>query len=115
MANRAIAAIASSLDRDLHRAEAALAVGQRAAQDVLDRRLRQRLQHEHLRPREQRRVHLERGVLGGRADQDDVAGFDAGKKGILLRLVEAMDLVDEDDRPPARRAAAHLRRPPSRP
>jgi hypothetical protein len=32
---------------------------------------------------------------------NDVAGLDARQEGVLLRLVEAVDLVDEDDRPPA--------------
>ena len=67
--------------------------------------VRQRLQHEHLRPRQQRRVDLERRVLGGRADEDDVAGLDARQKRVLLRLVEAVNLVDEHDGAAARRAA----------
>ena len=37
-------------------------------------------------------------ILGGRADEDDVAGFDVGEEGVLLGFVEAMDFVDEDDR-----------------
>ncbi len=61
----------------------------------------QGLQHVDLRSREQGGVHLERGVLGGGADEDDVAGLDAGKEGVLLGLVESVDLVDEQDRPPA--------------
>ena len=65
---------------------------------------------EHLRARQQRRVDLEGRVLGGRADEHDVAGFDARQKGVLLRLVEAMDLVDEDDRAAAEPAAAVLGR-----
>ena len=48
------------------------------------------------------------GILGRRADEHDVAGFDARQKRVLLRLVEAVDLVDEDDRAPARRAAQAL-------
>ena len=32
--------------------------------------------------------------------EDDVAGLDAGQEGVLLRLVEAVNLVDEQDRPP---------------
>ena len=70
----------------------------------------QRLQHEHLRARQQRRVHLERRILRRRADQDDVAGLDAREEGVLLRLVEAMDLVHEDDRPPAHAPPPILRR-----
>jgi hypothetical protein len=73
--------------------------------------LRQRLQHEHLRAREQRRVHLERRVLGGGADQHDVAGLDARQERVLLRLVEAVDLVDEDDRAAAGAAPRSRPRP----
>jgi len=46
---------------------------------------------------EKRRDHFERGIFGGGADKEDVAGFDVGKEGILLGLVEAVDFVDEDD------------------
>ncbi len=64
---------------------------------------RQAAQHEHLRSRQQRRVDLERRVLGRRADEHDVAGLDARQERVLLRLVEAVNLVDEDDRPAAGR------------
>ena len=74
------------------------------------RRLVERLQHEDLRARQQRGVHLERRVLGRRADQHDVAGLDARQEGVLLRLVEAVDLVDEDDRAPAGRRRRSLGR-----
>ena len=47
------------------------------------------------------RVDLERRILGGRADQPDVARLDVRQESVLLRLVEAMNLVDEDDRPRA--------------
>jgi hypothetical protein len=79
---------------------------QRALEDRHHRGQRQRLEDVHLRSRQQRRVHFERRVLGRRADQDDVARLDARQEGVLLRLVEAMDLVDEEDRPaPERRRA----------
>ena len=54
--------------------------------------------HEHLRSRQECGVDLERRVFGGRADEDDVAGLDARQEGVLLRLVEAVNLVDEDNR-----------------
>ena len=85
-------------------------VDERASQDLLDGLARQRLQHEHLRAREQRRVDFERGVLRGGADQHDVARFHAREERILLRLVEAVDLVDEDDRAAAGAAPPILRR-----
>ena len=84
----------------------------------------ERLQHEHARAREQRRVHLERRVLGRRADQRDRAVLDVRQHRVLLRFVEAVDLVDEqhgalpgalelrrvgDDAPQIRYAGAHRR------
>ena len=73
----------------------------------------ERLEHVDLRPRQQRRVDLERRVLGGRADEDDVAGLDARQERVLLRLVEAVDLVDEEDRAPADAGGERLRPRPS--
>ena len=55
------------------------------------------LQHVNAAARKQRAVDLERRILGGGADQADVAFFHVGQKGILLRFVEAVNLVDEDD------------------
>src|SRR5260370_1912170 len=46
---------------------------------------------------EQRGDDFERRILSGRADKDDVAGFDVRKKGVLLGFVETVDFVDEDD------------------
>src|SRR4029077_19701712 len=47
---------------------------------------------------QQRRVDLEVGVLGRRADEGDDSLLDTGKERVLLRLVEAVDLVEEQDR-----------------
>src|SRR2546423_786034 len=72
-----------SLDRPLdHRA------------DVL---LFQRLEHEHPAARQERSRQLETGILGGGADQRDDAVLDPRKKRVLLRPVEAVDLVAEQD------------------
>ena len=46
---------------------------------------------------EQRRDDLERGVLRRRPDEDDRAVLDVGEDDVLLGLVEAVDLVDEED------------------
>ena len=48
--------------------------------------------------RQKRRVHLEVGVLGGRAHEDHGAVLHRGQQGVLLCLVEAVDLVEEEDR-----------------
>ena len=58
-----------------------------------------------LRAREQGRVDLEVGVLGRRADQGHQPLLDGGQERVLLGLVEAVDLVEEEDRRPAGLAA----------
>ena len=58
----------------------------------------QRLQRIHARAREQRAVDLERRVLGRRADQRHEAVLDRRQQRVLLGLVEAVDLVEEEDR-----------------
>jgi hypothetical protein len=58
----------------------------------------ERLQHVHLRARQQRRVDLEARILGGRADEGHEPRLDERQQCILLRLVEAVDFVDEQDR-----------------
>ena len=59
---------------------------------------RQRLQHIDRRARQQRAVDLERRVLGRRADERQQAALDERQERVLLRLVEAMHFVDEQDR-----------------
>ena len=68
-----------------------------------------RLEHEHAQARQQRRVQLERRILGRGADQRDDAGLDGRQERILLRAVEAMDLVAEQDRAASFDLAALLR------
>ena len=60
-------------------------------------------QHEDLGARQQRADQLEGRVLGRGADEDHRAVLDNRQKGVLLRAVEAVDLVDEE-----KRALAHL-------
>ena len=55
----------------------------------------QRAQRVDLGARQQRRDNLERGILGGGADQHDVSALDVGQKRVLLGLVETVDFVDE--------------------
>ena len=68
-----------------------------ALHDLLQVVFGQRLQHVDRGARQQRRVHLERRVLGGGADEGEEARFDVRQEGVLLALVEAVHLVDEDD------------------
>ena len=62
---------------------------------------RQRLQLDHGAAREERLVDLEVRVLRRRPDQRDEAVLDRVEHRILLALVEAVDLVDEQQRPHA--------------
>ncbi len=55
-------------------------------------------QHKHLRARQQRTDQLEGRVFGRCADQDHRAVFDIGQESVLLGAVEAVDLVDEQQR-----------------
>ena len=91
---------------------AGAALGHRAAQHGLDVVARQRVQLVDLRAREQRGVDLEVRVLGRRADQRDQALLDRGQQHVLLGLVEAVDLVEEEDGaappPDARRCGGAL-------
>ena len=90
-------------------AVAALGVGQGLARDGEEVVLRQRLELEDAAAADQRLVDLEVGVLGGRADQDHRAVLDPRQQRVLLRLVEAVDLVHEEDGALAELAAALLR------
>ena len=68
--------------------------------------LAQRLEHMHRRARQQRRVDLEGRVLGRRTDEGEQTRLDMRQEGVLLRLVEAVHLVDEDDAAPPPRLRA---------
>ena len=58
----------------------------------------QPLQHQHLTARHQRAGQRKGRILGGRADQGDRAVFDLGEQAVLLGAIEAVDLVDEQER-----------------
>ena len=66
---------------------------------------RERLQLVDPGAREQRRVDLEVRVLGGGADQRHQPLLDRRQQRVLLGLVEAMDLIEEEDRRGAHLAA----------
>ena len=86
------------------RCELRAELGSPAAHDLLQRLLRERLELVHLRSREQRAVDLEVRVLGRGADQRQEPFLDGRQQRVLLRLVEAVDLVQEENRAPARAA-----------
>lgn len=106
-------------DLDALFAQAALAIPQRTFQRFDDIGRRNTFQHMHAATRQQRRVQLERRILGGGADEQDRAALDVRQECVLLRLVETMHFVHEQHGAPALREAlrgfgqhlAHLRQP----
>ena len=73
----------------------------------------QPIEHQHLTARHERAGEREGRVLGGRADQGDRAVLDLGQQPVLLGAIEAVDLVDEQERglagaPPRLRLLVHL-------
>jgi hypothetical protein len=87
----------------------ALRVRQRLPRDREQVGLGQRLELEDAAAADEGLVDLEVGVLGGRADEDNGAVLDPRQQRVLLRLVEAVDLVHEEDGALAELAAALLR------
>ena len=81
----------------MHLAETALGIAERAAQKNDDLVFGQRVQHIDAAARKQRGVDLERRIFGGGADQANAAFLHVRQEGILLRFVEAVNFVDEDD------------------
>ena len=71
---------------------------QRALQQVEQILFAERPQFENLRARNQRRIDKEKWIVRGRADQSDDAAFHIRQQNVLLRFVEAMDFVDEQNR-----------------
>ena len=71
---------------------------------------RQRLELENLRARDERAVDVEERIVSRRADQPQISAFDIGQQDVLLRFVEVMNLIDEEDRLLSRSADAVGRR-----
>jgi len=88
---------AERVGRDGHGSVQPARIGDRPLDDQPDVILTKRLQHEDPGTREERRDDLERRVLGRRADERDIALLDVRQHRVLLTLVEAVDLVDEQD------------------
>ena len=60
--------------------------------------LAQGLEHIYLTAAQQRCDNLKTRVLGSSTDQGDKSFFHSTEQTVLLRLAEAVDLVDEQDR-----------------
>ena len=86
---------------DLRRiGDSPLRILERAAQERLDVVRAELAKLVDLAARQERGVHLEVRVLGRRADQGHEPLLDRRQQRVLLRLVEAVDLVEEENRPP---------------
>ena len=95
--------------RDLPGAEPARDVVKGALEDAHDVGLGQRTEDIDPAAREERRVHLEGGILRGRPDQDQRALLHVRQEGVLLTAIEAMNLVHEENGPPAAAGALGFR------
>jgi hypothetical protein len=67
-------------------------------EEFLDRLRIERFEDEHAGARKQRGIERERGVLRRRANERDRPILHDGQEGILLHTIEAMNLVDEEER-----------------
>jgi hypothetical protein len=90
---------------EAHPARKPALVGQASLHDHPQLILTKRLEAVDAKAREEWRVELIIGVLGGRTDEGDRPVLDVGQQRVLLRLVEAVDLVDEDHGHDATRAS----------
>ena len=82
-------------------AEAALFVGQGAVDQLFELLDLEGLELENLGAGDEGAVDVEEGVVGRGADQAQVSALDVGQEDVLLRFVEVVDLVDEQDRFPS--------------
>ena len=78
------------------RPQTPVAIFQGPGQDSADVLRRQGLEDEDLGPGQERPDDLEVGVFGGGPHQGDQSLLHVGQEGVLLGLVEPVDLVDED-------------------
>ena len=88
---------ARRVDGQAGRAEPALLVLEGVADDPDQGLAVELLEDEDPGPGEERGDDLEGGIFRRRAEEDDVPLLDVGQEGRLLGLVEAVDLVDEQD------------------
>src|SRR6266550_5961909 len=58
----------------------------------------ERFELKDLRTRDERAVYVKERVVSRRTDEAEISRFDVGQENVLLRFVEVMNLVDEQDR-----------------
>src|SRR4051812_32985131 len=78
--------------------KAALFVGQRAINQLLQLFNAERFQSKNLRARYQRAVYVKERIVSGGADKAEISSFDIRQKNVLLRFIEMMNLIHEQDR-----------------
>src|SRR6476646_8547566 len=85
---------------DLHVviSKAMFLIGERAVDQLFELLNAERFKSKDLRARDERAVHIKERIVSGRANQAEASSFDIGQKNVLLRFVEMMDLIDEQDR-----------------
>ena len=86
------------VDLNLVVSETAFVVSQRAIDQLFEFVDAERFELKNLRPRHERAVDIEKRIVSRRADQSQISAFDIGKENVLLRFVEMVDLVDEQNR-----------------
>ena len=75
--------------------QSAFGIAQGAIEQLPDIQFTQRLQLENLRARYERRVNEEKRIVRGGTNESNNAAFHVGQEYVLLRFVEAMDLVNK--------------------
>src|SRR2546421_7821829 len=85
------------IDGDVHLTQAALLVRERPPQNGQNMLFFQSSQHEDARTGQQGRVDFKARILRGSANQCHYAALDMREHSILLRFVEAVNLVDKED------------------
>src|SRR4029453_16344584 len=78
--------------------ETALFVGQCAIDYLFELLDRERIDLKSLGGRNKRTFYIKERIVSSCADEAEISRFDVGQKNVLLRFVEMMDLIDEQDR-----------------
>src|SRR4029453_2363459 len=85
------------VDFDVVVSKAALVVGQSAVDQLFELLNVERFEAKNLRARYECTVHIKEWIVRGRTDKAKFSRFDIGQKDVLLRLIEMMNLIDEQN------------------
>lgn len=78
--------------------KASLFVGQRAINQLFELLNVERLQPKNLRARDKGTGYIKERVVSSCADEPKISSLDVRQENVLLRFVEVVDLIDEQDR-----------------